>query len=136
MEAPIGEAAAAPMSCSSSSSHGPITGGDFNVAVLGPRVGPAECKVWCPRISSGHVSRVQPGSENDSGFDALVAHQWREHLRGLHPEVAERKRWKSGYWWNWYNELILTVDDSYDDGPTSKNESILEKKFVHFDDDD
>ena len=34
-----------------------------------------------------------------------------------------------------YNELILTADDSSDDSPTLKNESFLEKKFVHFDDD-
>ena len=33
------------------------------------------------------------------------------------------------------NELILTVDDSHDDSPILKNEFILERKFVHFDDD-
>jgi hypothetical protein len=69
----------------------------------------------------------------DDDFDTLVSHQWREHLRGLHPEVAERKRWKSGYWWNWYNELILNADDVHDE---NESELILDKKSVSFDDDD
>ena len=54
--------------------------------------------------------------ETDRDFDALVAHQWREQFRGLSPEVAKKKRWKSGCWWNWYNELVLTADDIYAEG--------------------
>ena len=95
-----------------------------------------ECKVGCSRIFGGHISRARLESEKDSGFDALVAHQWREHVRGLLPDAAQRKRWKSGCWWNWYNELILTADDILVEGSILESEFILEKKVVSLDDDD
>ena len=85
---------------------------------------------------SQRVSCARAEDETDRDFDAFVAHQWREHLRGLSPEVAEEKRWKSGYWWNWHSELVFTVDDIHVEGSIPENDFILEKKFVSFDLDD
>ena len=36
---------------------------------------------------------------------------WDEHLGQLPPKVAETKKWSSGYWKNWYREIVLDSDD-------------------------
>ena len=43
------------------------------------------------------------------------------------------KRWKSGYWWNWYNDLVLMADDDHVDGPIPENEVIPKSEFVNYD---
>ena len=60
---------------------------------------------------SQRVSFARPEDETDRHFQLLVDHHWLQHLRGLPAEVAGKKRNKSGYWWNWYNDLVLVADD-------------------------
>ena len=47
----------------------------------------------------------------DDDFDAEIRRRWNEHIASLPPLVAETKRWKSGYWHNWFNAFRF-IDDS------------------------
>ena len=54
---------------------------------------------------------MQRSADND--FDAEVRRLWSHHLATLSPTVALTKRWKSGYWRNWFADLNLleSLDD-------------------------
>ena len=51
---------------------------------------------------------------SDEDFDGLVRQLWIEHLQTMDVATAGTKRWKSGYWRNWYRNLVL---DSGEDDP-------------------
>ena len=37
---------------------------------------------------------------------------WDEQLASLDEDVSASKRWRSGYWMNWYRELVLDVGEA------------------------
>ena len=75
--------------------HGEDT--DEGVGLRPPAGGDSttQCKGGCPRILPEPFRQEVAG---DRDVDQLGDHHWRQHLRELSVEVAERKRWKSGYW--------------------------------------
>ena len=77
---------------------------------------PLQSKVGLSPTRTQCVSREVAA---DRIFDKLVDHLWRQHLRGLPAEVAG-KRWKSGYCWNSYKDLVLTADVDH-----------VEKRFIN-----
>ena len=44
----------------------------------------------------------------DDNLDVEVRRMWNEHLSTLSPDVAATKRWRSGYWVNWFTALNLS----------------------------
>ena len=85
---------------------------DINLGVAGGHKSPTpQGKGGLLPTQDQHVHRACPECDADRDVDQLVDHHWRQHLRGLPIEVAGKKRWKSGCWWNWYNDLVLVADD-------------------------
>ena len=65
-------------------------------------------------LGAGRSSvRFETGTSADEDFDTEVRRRWDEHIASLSPSVAETKRWKSGYWHNWFRAFRF-VDESDD----------------------
>ena len=59
-----------------------------------------------------YLGDFRQGDRADADFDGLVRQLRDEHLRDLDALTAASKRWKSGYWKNWYRDLVLDVDET------------------------
>ena len=51
----------------------------------------------------------------DEDCEVLVRELWESHLLELDPQVAATKRWRSGYWKKWYENVLFTCDDDESD---------------------
>ena len=76
-----------------------------------PRAIPYECKVGCSRNSTGHVGpevdKDRISADND--FDLVIKQMWMQHLSTLPEDIAVRKRWRTGYWHRWYEDLDMSA---------------------------
>ena len=45
-------------------------------------------------------------------LDTLVRQLWDEHLAGLDKLTVISKKWRSGYWKNWYRDLVVDMDET------------------------
>jgi hypothetical protein len=54
------------------------------------------------------------GSSADYDFDDILFEQWKLHLAGLPIEVAVTKVWKSHYWKEWLQTIVIDIDETLD----------------------
>ena len=45
----------------------------------------------------------------DDDFDFVIKHMWMQHLSTVPEKIAVTKRWKSGYWHRWYEDLGMNA---------------------------
>ena len=66
-----------------------------------------------PRNESGLADFRAAGisSTADEDFDIMIEQMWNEHLSRLPPKIAETKKWRYGYWKNWYRDIVFDSDD-------------------------
>ena len=63
-----------------------------------------------------YVSRARPEVDTDrksaeASFDILIKQRWIQHLSDLPQSVATTKRWKSGYWHRWFEDVDRNTKD-------------------------